>query len=79
MIHFCIFNHFSVCRLEPNERTVLHAIESVVIKWSHQIQEIVEKDLVRTLLNGLHSDPQTELDFWMMRRENLAFVYDQVS
>lgn len=65
--------------LEANERTVLHAIESVIIKWSHQIQEIVEKDSVQPLLNCLQSNPQTELDFWMMRRENLSCIYDQVS
>lgn len=72
-------DHCSVCTLEVNERALLHAIESVVIKWSHQIQEIVEKDSVQPLLNGLRSNPQTELDFWMMRRENLSCVYDQVS
>uniref|UniRef100_G1PM87 AAA+ ATPase domain-containing protein n=1 Tax=Myotis lucifugus TaxID=59463 RepID=G1PM87_MYOLU len=64
--------------LEPNERTVLHAIESVVIKWSHQIQEIIEKDSGQPLLNGLHSNPQTELDFWTMRKENLSCIYDQL-
>uniref|UniRef100_A0A8P0S8H0 Dynein axonemal heavy chain 11 n=1 Tax=Canis lupus familiaris TaxID=9615 RepID=A0A8P0S8H0_CANLF len=69
---------YSETRLEVNERTLLHAIESVVIKWSHQIQEIVEKDSAQPLLNGLHSGPQTELDFWMMRRDNLSCVYDQL-
>ncbi|KAB0340770.1 hypothetical protein FD754_022843, partial [Muntiacus muntjak] len=72
------YSETSVCRLEPNERRVLHAIESVVIKWSHQIQEIIEKDSVQPLLNGLHSNPQTELDFWTMRRENLSCIYDQL-
>ncbi|XP_062957128.1 dynein axonemal heavy chain 11 [Cynocephalus volans] len=70
--------NFSENMLQTNERTVLHAIESVVIKWSHQIQEIVEKDSVQTLLNGLHSNPQAELDFWTMRRENLSCTYDQL-
>uniref|UniRef100_A0A8C4MX33 Dynein axonemal heavy chain 11 n=1 Tax=Equus asinus asinus TaxID=83772 RepID=A0A8C4MX33_EQUAS len=60
------------------ERTVLHALESVVIKWSHQIQEVVEKDSAQPLLNGLPLNPQAELDFWMLRRENLACVYDQL-
>ncbi|KAG5210204.1 hypothetical protein JEQ12_015398 [Ovis aries] len=69
---------YSETKLEPNERKVLHAIESVVIKWSHQIQEVVEKDSVQPLLNGLHSNPQTELDFWTMRRENLSCIYDQL-
>ncbi|XP_034877289.1 dynein heavy chain 11, axonemal [Mirounga leonina] len=72
------YSETNVCTVEVNERTLLHAIESVVIKWSHQIQEIVEKDSGQPLLNGLHSNPQTELDFWMMRRENLSCVYDQL-
>jgi dynein heavy chain len=72
-------NHFNICRLSSNERRILHAIESVVIKWSHQIQEIVEKDSTQTLPDGLHMSPQTELDFWMARKENLFCTYEQVS
>ncbi|KAG8514707.1 Dynein heavy chain 11, axonemal, partial [Galemys pyrenaicus] len=68
----------SETKLELNERTILHEIESVVIKWSHQIQEVLEKDSVQPLLYGLHSNPQTELDFWTMRRENLSCIYDQL-
>ncbi|XP_064146127.1 dynein axonemal heavy chain 11 isoform X3 [Loxodonta africana] len=70
--------HHSETKLEANERIMLHAIESVVIKWSHQIQETVEKDSVQPLLNGLHLNPQIELDFWKMRRENLLCIYDQL-
>ncbi|XP_074223450.1 dynein axonemal heavy chain 11 isoform X1 [Camelus bactrianus] len=69
---------YSETKVESNERTILHAIESVVIKWSHQIQKIVEQDSVQPLLNCLRSDPQTELDFWTMRRENLSCIYDQL-
>nr|XP_060488661.1 dynein axonemal heavy chain 11 isoform X2 [Panthera onca] len=72
------YSETNACMLESNERTVLHAIESVIIKWSYQIQEIVEKDSVQPLLNCLQSNPQTELDFWMMRRENLSCIYDQL-
>ncbi|XP_053409478.1 dynein axonemal heavy chain 11 [Nycticebus coucang] len=69
---------YSETRLQSNERMILHAIESVVIKWSHQIQEIVEKDSVQPLLNDSHWTPQTELDFWTMRKENLSCTYDQL-
>ncbi|XP_006880447.1 PREDICTED: dynein heavy chain 11, axonemal [Elephantulus edwardii] len=65
-------------KLEANERLILHATESVVIKWSHQIQEIVEKDSVQPFLNGLHLNPQTELDFWKRRKDNLSCIYDQL-
>ncbi|XP_076978309.1 dynein axonemal heavy chain 11 isoform X2 [Tamandua tetradactyla] len=70
--------NYSENKLDSNGRTILHAIESVVIKWSHQIQEIVEKDPLQPLLNGPHSNPQTELDFWQMRKENLLCLYDQL-
>ncbi|KAM6202712.1 dynein axonemal heavy chain 11 isoform 2-T2 [Rhynchocyon petersi] len=70
--------NYSETKLEMNERTILHAIESVVIKWSHQIQEIIEKDSMQPLLNGVHLNPQTELEFWKRRRENLSCIYDQL-
>ncbi|XP_066487525.1 dynein axonemal heavy chain 11 [Tiliqua scincoides] len=59
-------------------RAVLHAIESMVIKWSHQIQDIVEKSSAQTLLDGMHLDPQAELDFWKERKDNLSCLYDQL-
>ncbi|XP_075778340.1 dynein axonemal heavy chain 11 isoform X2 [Pelodiscus sinensis] len=62
----------------PYARTVLHAIESMVIKWSHQIHDILQRDSVQPLLQGLHSDPQTELNFWKMRKDNLLCIYDQL-
>ncbi|XP_039379207.1 dynein heavy chain 11, axonemal isoform X1 [Mauremys reevesii] len=62
----------------PYARTVLHAIESMVIKWSHQICDLLKRDSVQPLLQGLHSDPQTELNFWKTRKDNLLCIYDQL-
>uniref|UniRef100_A0A4X2K3Y2 AAA+ ATPase domain-containing protein n=1 Tax=Vombatus ursinus TaxID=29139 RepID=A0A4X2K3Y2_VOMUR len=59
-------------------KAVLHAIESVVITWSHQIQKVLRKDSGQPLLKGIHSDPQTELDFWKTRRDNLLCIHDQL-
>ncbi|XP_052595155.1 dynein axonemal heavy chain 11 isoform X2 [Peromyscus californicus insignis] len=70
--------HYSVTRLQSDERRILHAIESVVIKWSHQIQEAIEKDSAQPLLSGLHPTPETELDFWTMRHDNLKCIYQQL-
>ncbi|XP_071071224.1 dynein axonemal heavy chain 11 [Dasypus novemcinctus] len=70
--------NYSENKLDSNQRIILHAVESVVIKWSHQIQEIVEKNSLQPVLNGLHPNPQTELDFWKMRKENLLCMYDQL-
>uniref|UniRef100_A0A4X2M2C5 AAA+ ATPase domain-containing protein n=1 Tax=Vombatus ursinus TaxID=29139 RepID=A0A4X2M2C5_VOMUR len=63
---------------DSHERAVLHAIESVVITWSHQIQKVLRKDSGQPLLKGIHSDPQTELDFWKTRRDNLLCIHDQL-
>ncbi|XP_051008480.1 dynein axonemal heavy chain 11 [Acomys russatus] len=70
--------HYSVTRLQSEERRILHAIESVVIKWSHQIQEVIGKDSAQPLLSGLHPTPETELDFWAMRHDNLKCIYHQL-
>uniref|UniRef100_A0A670JQ67 Dynein axonemal heavy chain 11 n=1 Tax=Podarcis muralis TaxID=64176 RepID=A0A670JQ67_PODMU len=59
-------------------RSVLHAIESMVIKWSHQIQDTVGRNSAETLLHGFHSDPQVELKFWEERKDNLLCIYDQL-
>ncbi|XP_075803650.1 dynein axonemal heavy chain 11 [Microtus pennsylvanicus] len=70
--------HYSVTRPQSDERRILHAIESVVIKWSHQIQEIIEEDSAQPLLSGLHPTPETELDFWAARLDNLKCIYHQL-
>ncbi|XP_044534788.1 dynein axonemal heavy chain 11 [Gracilinanus agilis] len=77
---FCIIFGITVAvsRQDSHERTVLHTIESVVIKWSHQIQKVLQKDSGQLLLKGIHSDPETELDFWKTRRDNLLCIYDQL-
>ncbi|EMP26627.1 Dynein heavy chain 11, axonemal [Chelonia mydas] len=62
----------------PYARAVLHAVESMVIKWSHQIHDILREDSVQPLLQGLHSDPQIELNFWKTRKDNLLCIYDQL-
>ncbi|XP_060103688.1 dynein axonemal heavy chain 11 [Heteronotia binoei] len=59
-------------------RSVLHAIESMIIKWSHQIRDIVEWNSAQTLLHGFHPDPMIELKFWKERKDNLYYIYKQL-
>ncbi|XP_056656497.1 dynein axonemal heavy chain 11-like [Monodelphis domestica] len=68
----------SEVKQDSHERVVLHTIESVVINWSHQIQKVLQKDSGQLLLKGIHPDPETELDFWKTRRDNLLCIYDQL-
>lgn len=59
-------------------RSVLHEIESMVIKWSHQIQDILEWNIAQPPFNQIYPDPQSELKFWKERKDNLLCIYDQV-
>ncbi|XP_074430933.1 dynein axonemal heavy chain 11 [Larus michahellis] len=59
---------------DPNSRAVLHAIKSMVIRWSHQIHDTVNKDSAKPRLHGLHPDPQTELNFWKARKDNPLYI-----
>uniref|UniRef100_A0A8C4U9P4 Dynein axonemal heavy chain 17 n=1 Tax=Falco tinnunculus TaxID=100819 RepID=A0A8C4U9P4_FALTI len=57
----------------------LHAIETIVIKWSHQIRDILNKDSAQPLLEGLHPLPRTEFKFWHTRMVNLECINSQAS
>ena len=56
----------------------MHAIESVVIDWSHQIQEVLKKDSSQPILEGLNPGPLVELEFWKAKTTNLESIFDQV-
>ncbi|NXL38693.1 DYH17 protein, partial [Glaucidium brasilianum] len=62
----------------PVDDLVLHATETVVIKWSHQIRDILSKDSAQPLLEGLHPLPRTELEFWHARTADLRCIRDQL-
>ncbi|KAH0627401.1 hypothetical protein JD844_003041 [Phrynosoma platyrhinos] len=63
---------------DSHTRSVLHAIESMVIKWSHQIRDILAEKSTQSLLQGLHPVPQTELNFWKERKDNLLCIFGQL-
>ncbi|RXM32245.1 Dynein heavy chain 11, axonemal [Acipenser ruthenus] len=60
------------------DRTVVHAIESMVISWTHQIRDVLKEDSAQPLLQGLNPGPRTELDFWKARLENMLSIYEQL-
>ena len=59
-------------------RALLHAIETVVIEWSHQIRDVLKQDSAQPLLEGLNPGPSVEIEFWEAKRANLQCIYDQV-
>ena len=65
-------------RGEVYDRNLVHAIESVIIEWSHQIQDVLKKDSAQPLLEGLNPGPLVEIEFWKSKAQNLECIYDQV-
>ncbi|XP_040289656.1 dynein heavy chain 11, axonemal [Bufo bufo] len=60
------------------DRGALHAFESMLIKWSYQVRDVIETDSAQPLLKGLNPGPSLELNFWKARRENLGGIYEQL-
>jgi hypothetical protein len=60
------------------DSSLLHAIESVVIEWSHQVQDVLKKDSSQVLLDGGSPLPGVEVEFWRSRYTNLLNIHEQV-
>ncbi len=60
------------------DSNLLHAIESVVIEWSHQVQDVLKKDSSQALLEGGNPLPGVEVEFWRSRYANLLNIHEQV-
>ncbi|CAF1677145.1 unnamed protein product, partial [Adineta ricciae] len=57
---------------------LVHAVESVVIEWSHQIRQVLKKDSAQPLLDGLDPLPSTEIEFWKSKRAHLESISEQL-
>uniref|UniRef100_H3A2B2 Dynein axonemal heavy chain 9 n=1 Tax=Latimeria chalumnae TaxID=7897 RepID=H3A2B2_LATCH len=70
------------CKTEKNgdlvDKTIVHAIESAIIQWSHQVQEVLKRDSSEPLLQGRNPNPTVELEFWKNRYADLECIYDQL-
>ena len=65
-------------RGEPYEHSLIHTVESVVVEWSHQIQDVLKKSSAQLLLQGKDPGPLVEIDFWASRRADLESILDQL-
>ncbi|RDD42081.1 Dynein beta chain, ciliary [Trichoplax sp. H2] len=63
---------------ETWSRGLVHAIESAVIEWSHQIRDVLKRDSAQPLLEGLNPLPFTEIVFWKAKCANLECIYEQL-
>ncbi|XP_036884188.1 dynein heavy chain 9, axonemal isoform X2 [Sturnira hondurensis] len=64
--------------LDSTDKSVIYAIESAVIQWSHQVQLVLKKESSQLLLQGENLTPKVELDFWKSRSEDLEHIYNQL-
>ncbi len=71
------FSHFC-SRPEGYDRNLVHAIESVIIEWTHQIRDVLKKDSAQPLLEGLNPTPMVEIEFWKAKAQNLDCIYEQL-
>ncbi|XP_037350847.1 dynein axonemal heavy chain 17 isoform X1 [Talpa occidentalis] len=69
----------SMNRISTLDNTLLHAIETIVIDWSHQIRDVLSKDSAQALLDGLNPLPQVEFEFWEARLTNLKCIHEQLN
>nr|XP_039332256.1 dynein heavy chain 17, axonemal [Saimiri boliviensis boliviensis] len=61
------------------DNSLLHAIETIIIDWSHQIRDVLSKDSAQALLDGLHPLPRVEFEFWDARLMNLKCIHEQLN
>ncbi|NWR24818.1 DYH17 protein, partial [Emberiza fucata] len=66
------------CLVGPIDGTVLHSIETVVIEWFQQVEEIFGQDPAQQLQEGLHPLPRVEFDFWQTRVTSLECLSEQL-
>ncbi|KAL2297866.1 hypothetical protein Nmel_016431 [Mimus melanotis] len=66
------------CLVEPIDGSVLHSIETVVIEWFQQVEEIFSQDPAQQLQEGLHPLPRVEFDFWQTRMSSLECIIEQL-
>ena len=55
-------------------------IESLIIKWAQQINEVLKQDSSKVFQNGTnHPTPSAELAFWEERVQDLQWIYEQLN
>ncbi|NXA70989.1 DYH9 protein, partial [Mohoua ochrocephala] len=65
--------------LELINKSLVHATESAIIDWSHQIQRVLKKESSEPLLQGSNPNPKVELEFWKNRCDDLEGIYSQLT
>ncbi|KAL8567548.1 hypothetical protein ACOMHN_054362 [Nucella lapillus] len=65
-------------RNDTYDRSLVHAIETVIIEWTHQIRDVLKRDSAQPVLEGLNPTPFVEINFWENKTQNLECIYEQL-
>ena len=60
------------------DSSIMHAFETVIIDWTHQVSNVLNKDSAQPILDKLNPLPKVEFDFWNNRLKNLECINQQV-
>lgn len=55
-----------------------HILEASIITWTRQIKNVLKQDPESALKAGNNPGPQTELDFWNNKKDNLNSIHSQL-
>ncbi|XP_062330264.1 dynein axonemal heavy chain 17-like [Osmerus eperlanus] len=62
----------------PIDSKLMHAFETVIIDWTHQVTEVLNKDSAQPILDRQKPLPKVEFDFWNNRLMNLECINVQL-
>ncbi|CAG5122026.1 unnamed protein product, partial [Candidula unifasciata] len=64
---------------ERVDRRLLHEIESLIVMWSNEIQEVLKYRCADPILEGKNPSPATEIKYWQMRAKDFDQLYQQLN
>ncbi|XP_076154706.1 dynein axonemal heavy chain 17-like isoform X2 [Alosa pseudoharengus] len=57
---------------------IMHTFETVIIDWTHQVSDVLNKDSAQPILDRFNPLPKVEFDFWNNRLKNLECIHQQL-
>ena len=63
--------------MEVNE-VIKSQVEGFIIKWSHQLDEVLSMESQKDLEEGKNPGPDTETSYWEIRFSNLENIHAQL-
>ena len=55
-----------------------NTIEGIILKWAHQVEEVLGKDSSQVLEDGDNPGPLEEIKFWDSKKINLESLFEQM-